>query len=197
MDVPPLGPNTPRKGNALSRAFGRALLGALRFGFEGTFPDVRRGVLVVAPHTSNWDFQVGMGARWALGLDAHWMGKHTIFQPAPLGAFWRATGGIAVDRSSPEKALAAVKALYDRPEGLIIAIAPEGTRYAVERWKSGYHRIARAAGVPVLPVAFDWKARVVRLHPAFETSEDYAADTAALMALFTRDMAYRPDNFWS
>lgn len=196
VDVPPLGPSTPRRGNALTKAFGRGLLRSLGYGFEGSVPDVPRGVMIIAPHTSNWDFPIGLGAMWALGLHVHWMGKHTIFRPAPLGAFWRSVGGVAVDRRSPEVALATVAELFATRDKLVIALAPEGTRFKVERWKTGYHRIARAARVPILPVAFDWSVRRVRLLPSFETTDDLAADSAALMALFAPSMAYRPENFW-
>jgi 1-acyl-sn-glycerol-3-phosphate acyltransferase len=196
MTVPPLGPRTPRANNRLATAVGRAILGLLRFRFEGQLPDVPRGVMIVAPHTSNWDFLLGLAARAALDLDAHWLGKHTIFRP-PFGRLMHAMKGVPVDRTSPEKAIDTVTRAFAERERLIIAIAPEGTRFRVDRWKTGFYRFARAAGVPILPVAFDWGERRVLLLPAFEATGDYDKDVVALQGLFGRTMALRPEGFWA
>jgi 1-acyl-sn-glycerol-3-phosphate acyltransferase len=197
MEVPDLPPNVPRGGSVFTAALGRAVLGLLRFRFEGTIPDVPRGVMIVAPHTSNWDFLVGLAAKAALNLGAHWLGKHTIFRPAPVAALMRATGGIPVDRSSPETAVDAVTRAFAEHEKLIIAIAPEGTRVRVERWKTGFYRFAKAANVPILPVAFDWGQRRVTFLPAFHPTGNYEADVAVLQAMFLRSMALRSEGFWA
>jgi 1-acyl-sn-glycerol-3-phosphate acyltransferase len=76
-----------------------------------------------------------------------------------------------------------------------VGLAPEGTRRKVERWKSGFWRIARAAGVPILPVALDYGRRSLRLLPLYEPTADPAADLEALQRLFTPDMARRRDQY--
>ncbi len=195
MDVPPLGPSTPSRGNRLSSALGRGVLGLMGFGFEGAVPDVARAVMIFAPHTSNWDFPVGLSAMWSLGLRVEWLGKHTIFR-GPLGVLFRFMGGIPVDRGSPEAALAKVARLFGQRQQLLIGLAPEGTRYKVDRWKSGFYRIAMASAVPILPVAFDWSVRRVRFLPPFHPTGDYERDVAALQAHFHAGMALRPELFW-
>jgi 1-acyl-sn-glycerol-3-phosphate acyltransferase len=194
LAVPPLGPSVPKRGNAFSRAAGRWGLALLLFRFEGSIPDVPRVVLIVAPHTSNWDFVVGLFAKLALGIRARFIAKHTLFH-GPFGVFLRWLGGIPVDRKAPggvvEKAIEAMRAA-DR---LYLVLTPEGTRSKVPAWRSGFYRIAHAAGVPILPVAFDYRRRRVAFQPLFEPSGDYEADLAKLRAGFDAGMAYRPENY--
>ena len=196
IQAPKLGNAVPRRGSALTRASGLLVLRVMGWRFEGEVPDRPKLVVVVAPHTSNWDFVVGLAADFALGLRIRFIGKDTLFGP-PLGWFMRWAGGIPVDRAAPEGVIEAAAASFRDESQLFLALAPEGTRRRVERWKTGFWRIARAAGAPVWPVALDWSRRVVRLYPAFETSSDLEADLRALQACFTTAMARRPENYGS
>ena len=189
-----LGPRVPRRGNALLRLIGRTVLRALRFSFAGVPPNVSRGVIVVAPHTSNWDFVLGCAVKFALDLDSYFLGKHTLFKGA-WGRLMRWAGGIPVDRSAPQGALAEVEAQFASRPAMMLALSPEGTRKHVDRWKSGFHRIARDAGVPIIPVAFDWARREVVWFPVFEATDDFEADQAALRALYRPEMARVPSGF--
>ena len=194
VQVPTLGPAVPRRGNPLTRGIALLVLRVMGWRFEGEVPDRPKVVVVVAPHTSNWDFVVGLAADLALGLRIRFIGKDTLFGPA-LGWFMRWAGGIPVDRAAPEGVIEASAASFREESQLFLAIAPEGTRRRVERWKTGFWRIARAAGVPVWAVALDWSRRVVRLHPPFETSADLEADLRALKARFSAEMARRPEKY--
>lgn len=191
---PAIGPSVPRRGNALSLALGRAALACLRWRVEGEIPDVSKVVAIVAPHTSNWDFVVGLAAMLALGLRVEWLGKGTLFRP-PFGALLRWLGGIPVDRSAADGVVdAAVDRFREKPT-LFLGLAPEGTRKKVERWKSGFHRIARRAGVPILLVSLDYRLRVLGLGPLFTPTEDFEADLAALRSRFASGMARNPESF--
>jgi 1-acyl-sn-glycerol-3-phosphate acyltransferase len=161
--------------------------------FEGGVPDRAKLIIVVAPHTSNWDFVVGLCAALALGFRFRFLAKDALFKP-PLGWFMRATGGIPVNRSRPEGVLEAAVGSFRR-EDFLLAITPEGTRRRVERWKTGFWRIAREAAVPVWTVAFDWSRRVVRLDDAFETTPDLESDLRTLQARFTAQMARHPNEY--
>ena len=157
-------------------------------------PNVGRCVIIVAPHTSNWDFVVALAGLFALGLDVRWLGKHTIFK-RPFRPLLRWTGGIPVDRAAAGGVVATAASLLGR-ERMFIAIAPEGTRRRIERWKSGFYRIAQGAAAPILPVAFDWSERVVRFHDLFHPSGDMEADLVRPRAHYTSAMARKPENFY-
>ncbi len=176
------------------RLVGGLLLKLLRWRVEGAFPNEPRLVVVAAPHTSNWDFVVGIAAALALDLEAHWLGKHTLFR-WPFAGLLRGIGGIPVDRSAGERVVDDVVAQFRRREKLFLAIAPEGTRKKVERWKSGFYRVASGAGVPMLPVALDYRVRVIRLCPTHTASGDYDKDLAILQRHFTSAMAKHPDAY--
>ncbi len=194
MAPPPLGENVPSRGNRLSRAVGRAVLALLGWRFEGEVPNLPRAIAIVAPHTSNWDFVVGLAAMLALGLDARWIGKDSLFRP-PFGALLRWLGGTPVDRDAPEGAVEDVVRRLRQSDRLWVALSPEGTRRKVERWKTGFHRMARGAGAPIWPVAFDYARKAVVLMPPFEATDDLEADLRALRALLRPEMARHPEQF--
>jgi 1-acyl-sn-glycerol-3-phosphate acyltransferase len=194
ISVPPPGPVVPRRGGALLSSAGRLALTIMRWRFEGAVPDRPRVVILVAPHTSNWDFVVGLAAAFALRLRIRFLGKDTLFGP-PLGWFMSWAGGIPVKRDSPEGVVEAAVASFRNEALFYLAITPEGTRRRVGRFKTGFWRIARAADVPVWTVALDWSRKVVRLDAAFETSSHLDADLSALQERFGAAMARRPENY--
>ena len=139
--------------------------------------------MIVEPHTSNWDFVIGIAAVFALGLRVRFLGKHTLFHP-PLGWLMRWFGGTPVIRETPQGAVTEAVAMIEAEPAVILAIAPSGTRRRDVPWRSGFYRIAHAARVPILPVAFDGQRRAIRLFAPFETSGNYEEDLPRLMALY-------------
>src|SRR6266540_2034588 len=192
--IPELPPSAPGWGNAASRIFGRMALRILGWRIEGAVPDLPRCVIIVAPHTSNWDFVVGMAALVALGLRVHYLGKHTLFRGI-FARLLRWSGGIPVDRAAPGDIGERTVAMMQGSDRMFLALSPEGTRHKVEHWKTGFHRIALAAGVPIFPVALDYGSRTVRLLPLFVPGADYAADVARLRSLYSPAMARHPESF--
>jgi 1-acyl-sn-glycerol-3-phosphate acyltransferase len=180
---PDLPPCLPRRGNVLTKAVARGLLALFDWRVEGEFPDRPKLVAIVAPHTSNWDFIVGVLTVFALGLRARFLGKHTLFSPG-LGWLMRWLGGTAVIRDTPQGAVADAAEMIAREERVILGIAPEGTRRRGAPWRSGFYNIALAAKVPILPAAFDFGRRSVRLFPVFEPTGNYEDDLARLQALY-------------
>jgi len=176
--IPALPPSLPRRGNGFSRWLGRTALAAAGWRIEGEFPDRAKLVAIVAPHTSNWDFVLGISAVFALGLSVRFLGKHTLFYP-PLGWLMRWFGGTPVVREAPQAV-----AMIEAEPAVFLGIAPAGTRTRDTPWRSGFYHIAHAARVPILPAAFDGGARAIRLFPVFETSGDFDADLPRLMALY-------------
>lgn len=191
---PVAGPAVPRRGGRALPALGRGVLWALRWRVEGDLPDIARCVVIVAPHTSNWDFVIGLATLLALDLRVTWLGKHTIFR-GPFGALWRALGGVPVDRGATDGTVTATTALFTAGAPVWVGLAPEGTRRKVERWKSGFWRIARAAQVPILPVALDYGRRRLCLLPLYQPTAECEADVAALRRHFGPEMARRREHY--
>ena len=143
---------------------------------EGEIPDRAKLVVAVAPHTSNWDFIVGMAAMFAMDLDLSFLAKHTLFRNRLSAAFFRWLGGIPVDRAAPHGMVGeAVQAFASAPRRLL-AIAPQGTRRPVEHFKSGFLHIARDAQVPLLLATLDYGRRCVRLGPWYDVGDDIEAE---------------------
>jgi len=192
--VPAVGAAVPRTHGPLAAWAGRLALGLAGWRIEGAFPDCPKFVLIVAPHTSNWDFCVGFAAKLALRLACRFIAKDSLFW-WPLGAFLRAVGGVAIDRSAAGDVVAQATQAFREASTFVLVITPEGTRSRVPQWKSGFHRIARAAGVPVVLVVFDYSRRVVRLGPSFGAGDDYERDLALIRSHVTASMARRPQNY--
>jgi len=197
IDVPRLPPSVPRAHGALVAGFGRRMLelaGWRLENIEGGFPDAPKFVLIVSPHTSNWDFPVGLMAKFALHLGAKYIAKHSLFW-WPLGVFLRAVGGVPVNRSAAPDFVERTVRIFNGRDQLVLVITPEGTRSKVERWKSSFHRIARAAGVPIVLVSFDYSRKLVLIGPTFAAGENYERDLAAIQARITPEMARHPARY--
>ena len=149
----------------------------------GEIPNLPKLVIIAAPHTSNWDFVVGVAAKLALRLDVMWLGKDTLFR-GPLGGLMRRLGGHPVDRSASHDVVKGVVQEFERRERLVLALAPEGTRKRVERWRTGFYHIAHAARVPIVPVALNFGEKQVQIGPMFVTTGDVDADIRALQQRF-------------
>jgi 1-acyl-sn-glycerol-3-phosphate acyltransferase len=172
------------------RAVGRAYLRLAGWRIEGTFPVEPRYVAIVAPHTSNWDFPLGIAVVFAVELRASWLGKHSMFQP-PFKQFLRWLGGIPVNRSASHGVVGECVRAFAAAPALMLALTPEGTRKGVSQWKSGFYLIARQAGVPILPVGFDYREHVVRLMPLFQPSGNLEQDLPLIQARFRRMHGHR------
>jgi len=138
-------------------------------------PPTARFVLVMYPHTSNWDFIIAIIARYATGWPVKWLGKHTLFRP-PLGVLFRAMGGIPVNRTTPGTLLDDLSRDCLTHDTLIIGIAPEGTRSYVDCWKSGFHRVASTAHIPIALGYIDYRRRTVGVIDYITPGDDFSAD---------------------
>ena len=162
--------------------------------FEGTLADEPKFVMIVAPHTSNWDFIVGVWAYFALGFKGSFLGKHTVFR-WPFGVFMRWLGGIPVDRSVSRDRVSESVNVFNANEKMVLIIAPEGTRKFVPDWKTGFYHVADGAHVPIVPVAFDFEHKVIRLFPPFRTTGNRDADIGALKEMYRGIKGKHPENF--
>ena len=178
LALPPNAPRMPR--NRFIESLGRAILRAFGWRMVGGFPDIPKAVVIAAPHSSNWDGLLGFGAKFGMGVKLSILGKDALIRIPLLGRILRWQGVIPVDRSAPHGVVGqAAQAIRDA-DRMWYAIAPEGTRRWVERWKPGFWHIARNAGVPVIPAYFDYAHKVIGIGPPFELSDDMQADIARI-----------------
>ena len=179
---------------AVVRRFARWLLGSRGWHIQGGLPPARKLILAVGPHTSNWDFIVCVLAMLALDMRIYWLGKHSLFR-WPVARLLVALGGIAVDRGNTVGVAEQIGQRLHDAEAMMIAITPEGTRRKVAELKTGFARIARAGGCPVLPVTLDFARREIRLHDLFEPGDNPERDALRLRDIFAGAAPRHPDNF--
>lgn len=146
--------------------------------------DLGACIYVVAPHTSNWDFLVGLCVRSIARLgNVRYLAKKQLFVP-PFGWFFRALGGVPVDRSRSTNLTDQVVGYFRTIPGFAIAITPEGTRRHVAQWKTGFWRIAHDARVPLILSSFDFSRKEVILRAPYQVSDNVEADIAWMMDYF-------------
>lgn len=149
-------------------------------------------VLIGVPHTSNWDFPLGMLGLVALGVRRDWVGKHTLFKP-PLGWFMRALGGIPLDRTRRHNFVEQVIAAFDEADEMAIALTPEGTRSHTPYWKTGFYYIAVGAGVPIVLGFIDYAEKRVGFGPLLEPTGDIDADLEIIRGFYADKTGKRPE----
>ena len=159
MSQPVLAAYHAKLGNRFTSFIGRMLLKLIGWRIEGPFPQDKKMVICLAPHTSNWDFFVAIFAALAMRLKASWMAKHQIFV-WPIKSILLKLGGIPVNRKAPGGLVQQVVDEFERADAMVFALAPEGTRTRVENWKNGFLRIAKQADVPVYMGYFDFDRKV-------------------------------------
>ena len=173
--IPPVPSSVPRLGNRITRWLGRNLLSLMNWKVVGIFPDQPKLIVAAAPHTSNWDFVFAMLVVLASGVKISFLMKKEAFF-WPLGNLFMRLGGIPLDRSATEDTVHQIIKWYRKNKKLWVVITPEGTRSKVEKWKTGFLRIAETADVPVLLVAWDYPSKTLVLDKLWETTGDHVVD---------------------
>jgi hypothetical protein len=155
-------------------------------------PVPARCVVVFYPHTSNWDFPIGLLGKWTVGIHFRWVGKDTLFRGPWRGVFER-WGGIPVNRRISTGFIDQLAELIRREADCRIVIAPEGTRGRTDHWRSGFYHLALAAGVPVALAFIDYPTRRVGVGGFVELTGDRTADLARIAALYAGATGRRPE----
>ncbi len=157
-------------------------------------PPADKVVSVVYPHTSNWDFPVGILWAWATGAPVKFVAKHSLFR-FPLGALLRAWGGVPVDRrkTGGNFVQAVVDLIRAAPE-IMLVVAPEGSRARGEHWKSGFYHMALRAGVPIGLTYFDWSRREVGMAGYITPSGNMDADFEKMRVFYAGRRGRKPEN---
>ena len=147
----------------------------------GEVPNVKQLVMLAAPHTSNEDGWNAVMGILSVGIDFKLMGKKELFRIPLIGSFLKWGGMISIDRHKKGSTLQATLEQFNQRDQLWLGLAPEGTRSYTEKWKTGFYHIAVGAGVPILPIAMDYKTKQIRFMPLFYPTGDYDADLPKIL----------------
>ncbi len=154
--------------------------------------DIKKCVIVAAPHTSNWDFPFAMGCMYLMNKRVRFFAKESLFS-FPLGIIMRATGGIAVNRSQKNNLVQFAVEQFQNNDEMYIIVPVEGTRSLVEHWRSGFYHIALQAKVPIMPGYLDYQKKEGGFFEPFYPTGDYEKDVKALRRLYKDVAAKHPE----
>jgi 1-acyl-sn-glycerol-3-phosphate acyltransferase len=187
--------------DVLTAAVGTSALGRIAFAVLRAIgwrvvlaqPVPMKCVVVFYPHTSNWDFPIGLLAKWVSGIHFRYVGKDALFR-WPFGEIFRRWGGIPVNRRLSTGFIGQMRDEFARHDDFRLAIAPEGTRGRTECWKSGFYHLARAAGVPVALGFIDYPRKRIGVGAYLDLSGDAASDMRRIAAFYADKRGRRPEN---
>lgn len=150
---------------------------------RGQPPQSRKFVIIAYPHTSNWDFPIGLSVCIIARINVYWLGKDSLFK-GPAGPIMKWLGGIPVDRSEAQNFVQQAIDAFDQSDEMVIGVAPEGTRSRVEKWKTGFYHIAAGAKVPIVPGYLDYDKKEAGFLESFVPGGDIDKDILAIKAAY-------------
>ncbi len=178
------------------RTLSKVIMWIIGWKVTGAFPsDLKKSMVVVIPHTSNWDFPLGIMSRAIIKTRVVYLMKDSMFKP-PFGWFFRWMDGMPVIRSKSTNFVDAIVEMYNKEEELHIQIAPEGTRKWVKDLKTGFYYIALGAKIPLLLVKFDYGEKVVDFGKVFYPTGDKEADFKVIKEYFRDVKGKNPKDAW-
>ena len=156
--------------------------------------EVKKCMVIVAPHTSWYDFLIGVLVRKIINLQVNFVGKKELFNP-PIGWYFKWMGGAALDRSPGQQKVDAIAEIFREKEIFRLALSPEGTRKKTKKWKTGFYYIALKANVPIILVAFDYKSKTVKISEAFHPTNNFEKDFIEIIKFYDGVQGKIPENF--
>ncbi|MFK5959067.1 MAG: 1-acyl-sn-glycerol-3-phosphate acyltransferase [Lutibacter sp.] len=137
--------------------------------------DLKKCVIIGAPHTHWLDFPLGIAIKFAEEVPANYIGKAALFKP-PFGFIFRWLGGTPIDRNTSTNKVDAIVEVFNNNEKFILALSPEGTRKKVEKWKTGFYYIAKGANVPIVMITFNFKDKEVKVSKPYYLTDNKEKD---------------------
>ena len=161
----------------------------------GDFPkDIKKYVVIAAPHTSWQDFPIGILARNTSNIKINFIGKDSLFK-GPFGFIFRSLGGTPVDRSKNNNLVDAIVDVFNSKEEFRLALSPEGTRKKTDKWKTGFYYIAKGANVPIVMATLDFGNKQVKFSEPYYTTDDKEKDFAYFHAFYNNVKGKKPEQF--
>jgi len=159
------------------------------------FPkDIKKYVVIAAPHTSWQDFPIGILARNTSGVRINFIGKDSLFK-GPFGFIFKSLGGTPVDRTKNNNLVDAIVDVFKEKDEFILALSPEGTRKKVEKWKTGFYYIAKGANVPVVMATLDFGKKEVKISEPYYTTDDKEKDFEYFTSFYKDVLGKKPELF--
>jgi len=152
---------------------------------------IKKAVIIAAPHTSWHDFFIGLFLRRVIDIKTNFVGKKELFA-WPFGYYFRAVGGVPLNRSKNENKVEAIAKEFNKQEEFRITFAPEGTRKKVEQWRTGFYYIAKAAKVPIIMFTLDFKNKSNTISEPFYPTDDVIADFKFMRAFYKGVIGKKP-----
>lgn len=163
--------------------------------YEGMFPsELKKYVVIAAPHTSWLDFPIAILARNASGEKINFIGKNSLFK-GPFGWMFKALGGAPVDRSKSNNLVDAIVDIFNSREQFRLGLSPEGTRKKVEKWKTGFYYIAKGAEVPIVMATLDFGNKRIKISEPFYPTEDREKDFEYFHSFYEGVQGKHPELF--
>jgi 1-acyl-sn-glycerol-3-phosphate acyltransferase len=160
---------------------------------EGDFDrSIKKSVVIVAPHTANYDFIICSFTRRILKTQINFVGKKALFA-WPIGWYFKWMGGEPLERSKSQNKVEAISNVFESLDEFRLAIAPEGTRKKVDTWKTGYYYIAMQAKVPLIPVSLDYPSKTISIGKEFYPTGDLEKDELELREFFKGKIGKNPE----
>ncbi len=183
-----------QKQSSVLKFLGKIMLAIPGWRLNANLPNLKKYIIIVAPHTSNWDFYFGVAAKFYLNLNARWLGKHTIFR-WPVKKLLLRIGGIPVDRSKRSGIVDQITHYFKEEAQMILGLAPEGTRKRVHRWRTGFYYIALKANVPILLAYIDYAKKEIGTGPLLTPSGDIHRDFEIIRDFYRTITPLKPEKF--
>lgn len=155
---------------------------------------VKRSVMIAAPHTSNWDLIFALGGFWLMGVDVKYFIKQKYTQ-GPFGFFFKYTGAIGVNQSQNTNLTEYAIKLFEERKNLVLLVPAEGTRKRVEKWRTGFYRIATQAKVPVTLGYLDYKLKIAGVKEIIYPTENFENDMAQIEAVYKNIQGKFPERY--
>lgn len=176
------------------KGFARFILfRVLGWDFEGNFAlNIKKYIVIVAPHTSWVDFPIAILARISSGIMINFIGKAPLFN-GPFGFFFRSLGGTPVDRSKNNNVVQTIVEIFNSKEEFKLGLSPEGTRRKVTTWKTGFYYIAKGAKVPIVMAALDFENKKIKISDPFYTTNDKEKDISFLRNFYVNVKGKNPE----
>lgn len=175
------------------RVISRVILKLFGWQLEEEQPSINRYVLIAYPHTSNWDFILGMLAKSAMNIPLNWVAKHSMFW-GPFGPLFVAMGGVPVNRDKTSGFIQKNIELFQLRKGFVLGMMPEGTRSKTDRLKTGFYHIADGANVPLVLAYLDYKNKKLGVGKVIETTGDIDSDFEVIKMFYQDKIGCNPEN---